>query len=182
MFLDHRPETLSAAQNGLDHRLAEGAEEKILLPTDFSKASQLAIRAFLNEMSCFSGELILFNSFPPPGAVYETGYLGMPVYLPENYWTELKSWTDQESEKLCKAIQAQGFRCRVIISNGVFNPPEAIQKCADSENVSLIVMASVSRGLDLAILGSVTRETFRLRKWPVWVYGPEAVGRLNQLG
>ena len=68
-----------------------------------------------------------------------------------------------------------------MIQDGVFNTPTAIQKVAQEENVDFVAMASVGRGLESAVLGSVAKEIFRLRKWPVWVCGPETKYEGNNL-
>ena len=41
-------------------------------------------------------------------------------------------------------------------------------------------MASLRRGLESAIMGSVAKEVFRIREWPVWVCGPEAISELER--
>ncbi len=157
---------------------------KMLFPTDFSKASKLALDLFLEQNSGYQGEVILFHAVPPPGAIFDTGVLGMPVYLPDSYWLELKAWTDTESEKLLKQVKEKGFNARMVVLDAVLNTPMAIQSTAQSENVDLIAMASLSRGLESAILGTVAKEIFRMRKWPVWVCGPETVfneGKINEI-
>ena len=117
----------------------------------------------------------MFHVVPPPGAVGDTGVLGIPFYLPESYWTELEAWTKTESEKWLKDVKAKGFKARFEIHHGVQNTAMAIQEIAKNERVDLIAMASVTHGLDAVIVGTVAKEVFRIRKWPVLVFGPEAL-------
>ena len=151
------------------------AQERVLFPTDFTEASKVAFDKFLDQISGFSGEVLLFHAVSPPGAVYDTGIMGVPVYLPESYWLEQKQWTDRECDQWVKIASLRGFKVRAVVQDGVLNTPMAIRKVAEEEKVALIGMASVSRGVQSAVLGSVAKEIFRSRKWPVWVCGPEAV-------
>ena len=146
---------------------------KVLFPTDLSQSSHRAFDLFLEQMKGTQSEIILYHAVSPPGAIFDTGMMGVPVYLPESYWLEQKQWSNRECDLMLKRAIAQGFKARVVIQDGVLNTPMAIQKFAESENVDLIGMASVSRGFESAVLGSIAKEIFRLRKWPVWVCGPE---------
>ncbi len=155
------------------------AAQKILFPTDLSGASLKALSLFLGQMKGYAGEIVLFHAVSPPGAIFDTGIMGVPVYLPESYWIEQRQWTEQESKRFMNLATERGFRARMVMQEGVLNTPLAIEKCASEESVEMIAMASVSRGLDRAVLGSVAKEIFRLRKWPVWVCGPETVFERN---
>jgi len=149
------------------------ASHRILFPTDLSEPSHRALELLLKQMSGYEGEVIIYHALSPPGAIYDTGFLGIPVYQSESEWLEQKAWTNLECEKMLQKVHNAGMKGRVLVSNGVMNTPLAIQKAALEENVDLIAMASVSRGLQSAILGSVSKEVFRFKKWPVWVVGPE---------
>ena len=161
--------------------LCEGTDQpaqhsgKILFPTDFSEPSKRAFDLFLEQLKGYGGEVILYHAVSPPGAIYDTGVMSMPVYVPESYWLELREWSDRESDQMQKNAISKGFKVRAVIQDGVLNTPMAIEKFAQDEKVDLIGMASLSRGLESAILGSVAKGIFRLRKWPVWVCGPETV-------
>ena len=173
-------ESLLAASSVPILFLSEGAEQpeavhKVLFPTDFSKASKLALDLFLKQMNGFQGEIILFHAIPPPGAIFDSAVLGIPLYLPDSYWLEQKAWTDRECDQMLKNVTSKGFKARMVAQDGVLNTPAAIQKIAELEKVDFIGMASVSRGIQSAVLGSVAKEIFRLRKWPVWVCGPEVI-------
>jgi len=149
--------------------------DKILFPTDLSGPSKFAFNLLLEQLNGYQGELVIYNAVSPPGAIFDTAVLAMPVYLPESYWLEQKQWIDRETDLLLKKAAEKGMRARVAIQDGVLNTPLAIERFARDENVGLIAMASVSRGLESVVLGSVAKGIFRLRKWPVWVYGPEAI-------
>lgn len=151
------------------------SSSKILFATDLSESSRTALDLFLDEMKGYSGELVLFHAVSPPGAIFDTGIMGVPVYLPESYWLEQKQWTERECDLILKSVKSKGFNVRMVVQDGVLNTPAAIEKCAQDENVGLIGMASVSRGLESAVIGSVAKEIFRSRRWPVWVCGPEAI-------
>ena len=146
---------------------------KVLFPTDFSPASKVALDLFLKEMAGTTCEVVIFHAESPPGAIFSTGIIGIPYYLPESYWLEQKQWTGNEAEKLVKSVQERGFKVKSLIQDGVLNTAASIQKAAQDENVDFIAMSSVSRGFDSAVIGSVAKEIFRLKRWPVWVCGPE---------
>ena len=145
---------------------------KVLFPCDFSDASKSALELFTLQSSPKSFELILFHAALPPGAVFDTGMMGVPVYIPESYWDEQKAWIEFEKEKLVKSMESKGFKVRFVVQEGVLNAASAIQRFAQDENVDLIAMSSVSRKLNLVTVGSVAKEIFRIKKWPVWVSGP----------
>lgn len=147
---------------------------KVLFATDFSAASKCALGQFLTQMKGYSGEVILFHVIPPPGAMADTGVLGIPLYVPTSEWKELKKSAEIEGEKMAAKVKSEGIRARVSIYDGL-STALAIQSYAQEENVDLIGMASMSHGLESLVVESVAQEVFRLKKWPVWVYGPETL-------
>ncbi len=148
---------------------------KILFPTDLSDYSKASLKLLLQQLSGYQGEIILYHATLPAGAAFTAGFFGAPVYLPATYWVEQRQLIDRECELLRNSVYSQGFKVRVEIEDGVLNIPASVQKIAEDEKVDLVAMASLSRGLDLAIMGSVARSLFRTRKTPVWVCGPEVV-------
>jgi len=148
---------------------------KILFPTDWSNASKRALDLFLNQMKGVNSEIILYHAVSPPGAVFDSGVLGVPYYLPESYYLEQRRWVEEQSSAFQKIVSDQGFQVRAVIRDGVLNTPSAIQAIAQEEKVSLVAMASASRGFESTVMGSVAKEIFRIRQWPVWVSGPEVI-------
>ena len=166
--------------------LAEGSDSqlpthsKILFPTDLSETSKRTLDLFLEQISGFSGELILYHSILPPGPLWDAGIFGVPYALPEDYWTELSQWVLKECDLMLKKIVEKGMKVRLIVEDGPFGAASGIEKIAQKENVDLIVMPSVSHGIESAIIGSVGKAVIRFKKWPVWAYGPEAVSKKEE--
>ena len=147
---------------------------RILFPTDLSETSKKALHLFLEQTQGYSGEIILYHAVSPPGAIADTGMVGIPIYIPENYWLDQRQWIERETAALMKSVTSRGFKGRVVIHDGAFSAATAIQDFAETVGVDLVAMASSSHGLSGAVVGSVAKEIFRTRKWPVWVCGPEA--------
>jgi len=155
--------------------------KKILFPTDFSESSKCALELLLNEFQGFGGEIILFHADSPPGVVADTGILGIPVYYPEDVWVERKYQIQHEATRIANEVTARGFGIRTVLQEGVLDVVSAIEHVAEAEKVDLIAMTSTDRGIDLMIAGGVARQVFRMRRWPVWVCGPEAVESARRL-
>jgi len=149
--------------------------KKVLFPTDFSASSKRALNLFLEQTHGMKDEIILYHADSPPGAIADTGVLGVPVYVPEDLWLDRRQQLQREAERWKKEVAAKGFQVRVILQDGILDTANAIKTVAESESVDLIAMTSTSRGMDLVITGAVARQIFRMRRWPVWVCGPEAV-------
>ena len=145
--------------------------KKILFPTDLSKASEVTLELFLEQFKNYTGEIVLFHAMKGTDHVYDTGLMGIPIYMSKGEWLELERWTKKECERLLNKIKSKGFRV---------NEAQSIQDFALDENIGFIAMASLRRGLESAIMGSVAKEVFRIREWPVWVCGPEAISELER--
>ncbi len=150
---------------------------KVLFPTDLSKFSKNTLELFLDQLGSYQGEFILYHAILTSQYAFTDGVYGSPVFMPESYWEEQKLWIEKECDALLKEIRGRGFLARVVIQEEVRSISSAIQKFAQDEQVDLIGMASLSKGFDANVMGSVARELFRLRKWPVWVCGPEIGGK-----
>ncbi|MBC7398161.1 MAG: universal stress protein [Bdellovibrionales bacterium] len=153
----------------------EGAKKsnKILFPTDFSEPSKKTLRLLLKSLQRFKGEVIIYNAISIPGSILETGVTGVPIYIPENYWSDQRNWALNQIEELSKEVRDHGLVCRSVIQDNVINISSAIKKFASDEKVSMIGMASAKSNFESSVLGSVAKGVFRQRKWPVWVCGPE---------
>jgi nucleotide-binding universal stress UspA family protein len=162
-------------------QLSEGPSQmqKILFPTDFSEASRYALRLFLKELSSFKGELILYHADSAPGAVADTGVLGIPFFIPQDYWLDRRRAFQIEAEKIRKEVSAKGIKVRILIQDGITDTVSGIQHFAEAENIDLIAMASASHAFDRLLTGSIAHQILRQHHWPIWVCGPHVVGGLN---
>lgn len=145
---------------------------KILFPTDFSETSKRTLALFLKHLEGFRGELVLYHAISIPASIFETGMMGIPIFVPDNYWSDQQAWAKREIEDLSINVRDAGFIVRTVIQDNVLNVASAIREFASNEQVTLIGMASARVDVETSLLGAVAKGIFRQRKWPVWVCGP----------
>jgi len=152
-----------------------GKTSKILFPTDFSKSSLIAFTLFLNDLKSFQGDLILFHAELSADTLSESAGIGFATLVPEQFWIEQDRLIEEGFNQLMHLADAHGIRTKKILRQNVHNIPRAIEWVAEEERVELIVMASRAKSVGFALLGGIAKEIFRMKRWPVWVYGPEAI-------
>lgn len=148
---------------------------RALFPTDFSESSHQAFKNFLRDTRGMNLEITLFHSafFP---AVITSGW-GVETVLPKNFMAEQEKWARKEGEQWIQEARLSHPAIRLIVQEDAFGShvSDAILKAADKEEVQFIAMASRSGTLSSIVIGSVAREVFRSNRYPVWVYGPQAI-------
>ena len=138
---------------------------KILVPVDFSGASNKAFLYAREMVECWEGELHLVH-------ILDTDFLSGAVHITiEPLDESVAKWRKRAEEKL-KAVyhdeEGPGFSGEIHIRKG--KPSEEILKIADELEVDMIVIGSHGRkGLERAIFGSVAERVTRNSKVPVLV-------------
>jgi universal stress protein A len=138
---------------------------KILVPVDFSGASNKAFLYAREMVNCWEGELHLVH-------ILDTDFLSGAVHITiEPLDESVAKWRKRAEEKL-KAIYhdegGPGLTGEIHIRKG--KPNEEILRIADELEVDMIVIGSHGRkGLERAIFGSVAERVTRMAKVPVLV-------------
>ena len=140
---------------------------KILVPTDFSKASEAGLEAALILAKKFEGSIVLMHAYQIPIYAYPSAPL-VPM-------AELSIQVEQGALKaLNAAAAAHGTGIPILTGLYAGAPWEQILKAAKEHEVSLIVMGSRGlRGLPRALLGSTAERVVRYSPAPVLtLHGP----------
>jgi nucleotide-binding universal stress UspA family protein len=129
----------------------------ILLPTDFSKSSEAALRFACALARDYQARLLLLHVVEPP--VYY-GELGMAVPLPADFDESLRRRLEQlvppESGVAADTMLVEGNAAREIL------------RVAEEQHCDLIVMGTHGRsGLSRVVLGSVAEDVVRHSRVPV---------------
>jgi len=140
---------------------------KILVPTDFSKASDAALEAALVLAKKFEASIVLMHAYQVPIYAYPSAPL-----------VPLADLSIQVEEAALKALNlaAAAHRAGVPIQTGLYAgaPWEQILQAAKEHEVGLIVMGSRGlRGLPRALLGSTAERVVRYSSAAVMtLHGP----------
>ena len=138
---------------------------KILFPTDFSSASQEALK-WATSLARDSGASMTIVHVEEPPMAYGGGELYYGVEEPNR--DELKRMLSE----VVPADPAVPYEHRLMIGS----PATAIVEMAQRENVNLIVMPTHGRtGLMRLLMGSVAEEVVRKAKCPVLTVKPAAL-------
>lgn len=135
------------------------AIKTILHPTDFSEASEHALR-MAYELACdYKARLIVIHAVEPP--VYY-GELGVNFTAPSEY-------RETAEERLADLVDAaQGITVERQVIEGIAAPE--ILAIAKEQNCDLIVIGSHGRtGLGRVLMGSVAEEVARKSPCPVLI-------------
>ncbi|MGZ3696322.1 MAG: universal stress protein, partial [Bdellovibrionota bacterium] len=141
--------------------------------TDFSDHSLRAFKAFLAERPWPGEHLTIFHAVVFPAINTAMG----ATYIPENYFTDQVAWARRMGEEWLKEAKGSGFAAEVVVKDecvGVMKG-NSILEAASKAKTEIIVMASASGQVGRLIFGSAAYEVFRTRKFPVLLYGPNAL-------
>jgi nucleotide-binding universal stress UspA family protein len=136
---------------------------KILHPTDFSDAAELAKREALRLAQLAGAEVILLHvAVETP--LYGEGLLSMNEV--RNVYAAARTWAAATLEEHAAKMREHGPATRWLLRTGV--PHEEIVKAAGEEAADYIVMGTHGRGvLDRFLLGSVADRVVRTAPCPV---------------
>jgi nucleotide-binding universal stress UspA family protein len=140
--------------------------KKILVPTDGSTLSQLAIDHAIKFAKVINASIFGFHAAPE----YATAIHGVDVYSSEKF----REFAEKEARDYLAGMEKKakdaGVPCKTEVSVNV-SPYRAIIEAAKEHNCDLIFMASHGRrGLSGFLLGSETRKVLTHCDVPVLVY------------
>jgi nucleotide-binding universal stress UspA family protein len=137
---------------------------RILHPTDFSKASGAAFRRALADARAGRGELVLVHVLSPVIPVAGEGYVSPTVY--EQMSRSARAWAQKQMDRLLAQAKTARVRARGLLVEGVAH--EQIVRLAKRQGVGLIVMGTHGRtGLARFFLGSVAARVAATASCPV---------------
>ncbi len=138
--------------------------KKILCPTDFSEASQEAVKAANDLAEKFSAELILLHVVSPvPVPSSTTPPSGFNVAM---YQDELKKSAENAIKDMADKYVSKEVHYSGKIIHG--SPAERITKTAEEENCGMIVIATHGlTGIKHLVFGSVAEKVVRTSNVPV---------------
>lgn len=149
------------------------AFKRILVPTDFSDASQHALAFAKSIARQYQSHLFLVHVNLPVS----------PITPPEAIWIDDEAFQQQlkqQLEEVGAALHSEGFEADTLSFIGTIQ--EKIVSIVQEKAVDLIVMGTHARtGLDRFLLGSETEALLRHVQCPVLVIGPKAEYDPNQV-
>jgi nucleotide-binding universal stress UspA family protein len=142
--------------------------KRILTATDFSPASQVALKYAVAFSQAFQAEVILTHVLENPDLL-----AGLPPvaegYIPPN----LAELQEQHARVQCEQVLAQAglSKARLLLLHG--NPAKEIAQAAAREQADLIIVGTHGRGaIAHLLLGSVAEKVVRLAPCPVLTVRP----------
>ena len=136
---------------------------KIIVPTDFSECSKLAIEPAVELARRFGGEILLCHVVEPP--IYPAMFEGASLVLP-HYDEELRKQLETHLSKLRAEWIPSDIVVREMLREG--SPVAEIAALAKEETADLIVVATHGHtGIKHALLGSVAEQIVRTAPCPV---------------
>jgi nucleotide-binding universal stress UspA family protein len=130
--------------------------ERILVPTDFSEHSALALRHACELARLCGAELrLLTSAYLSPVWVAERA-----APIPEEYRQAVRKQAEHDLEVLARTLRELGLRVSSSVSSD--HPVSAIRSLAESWPADLIAMGTHGRtGISHALLGSTAERTVR---------------------
>jgi len=129
----------------------------ILVPTDFSKHSRVALERAIELAKTFSAKIVLLHSYS-----VRTAMVGVtPMTLPAHFIEQLRKGASAELERVAAEVAAAGVVCEVQLS--ALPEVDAILEAAEGLPADLIAMGTHGHtGLKHVLLGSVAERVVRL--------------------
>jgi nucleotide-binding universal stress UspA family protein len=137
---------------------------RILHPTDFSRASAPAFARALTEARQSRGELLLVHVLAPEIPVMGEGYLTPAVY--DQMSKSARAWAQKQMDRLLAKAKAARVRARGMLLEGAAH--EQIVRAAKRQRVALIVIGTHGRtGVARFFVGSVAARVTATAPCPV---------------
>lgn len=143
--------------------------KKILVPTDFSKAAQIAVNVACDVARKAEAKIILLHVIEQPGAdsLQVTGEMSGDANWEEKLFTmKLIEKSKAQLAKLTEELSGKGVK--VIQELRLGNPYHGISSVITDHDVDLVVMGTTGRSrLEEMIIGSNTEKVIRNANCPV---------------
>jgi nucleotide-binding universal stress UspA family protein len=137
--------------------------KRILVATDFSEASQAAVRYGRALADAFGASLDVLHVMEDPFIYAPTSEGYMP---PPNFFDEMETEAQERLEQALPPSDRQRLNTRLLTKKG--SPFVEIVRFAKKENVDLIVMGTHGRGpIAHMLMGSVAEKVVRKAPCPV---------------
>jgi len=141
---------------------------RILVATDFSKASGAAVRAALRMASQANATLFIAHVMETPVPLGE-GYVLPRVY--DDLARAVRQQAERRMRRVVALAERAGVRARGILLRGA--PHEAIARAARTHDVNQIVVGTHGRtGFSRLLLGSVASRIIAVSSLPTLVVPP----------
>lgn len=135
---------------------------KILVPTDFSEGSQVAVRYARELAQAFNAQLHLLHVLEDPLPYTSAEAFAVPV----QFYQDLEKSVRQRLAEVLSESDQQKFQAQQIIEQG--SPFVQIIKYAKGNDIDLIVMGTHGRGpIAHMLMGSVAEKVVRKAPCPV---------------
>lgn len=134
----------------------------ILVPTDFSSHSEVALEHAVALARAFGAKVHLLHcySLPIPAV------MPYDVAVPETVWEGVREAADAKLAELGEKVAAEGIEVETHLSRAF--PAEVIAETAEEIGADVIVMGTRGNsGLKHVLLGSVTERVLRTAPCPV---------------
>ena len=137
---------------------------RILHPSDFSSASNAALRKAIEMAKASRGQLLIAHVLNPVVPVTGEGYISPKVY--DEIATSNRAWAQKKLATLLAQAKKAGVRASGTLLEGVTH--EQIVRFARSKRVDVVVMGTHGRsGLAKLFLGSVAGRVVAAATCPV---------------
>lgn len=134
--------------------------KKILVPTDFSPSSKVAVDYAATIAKQFHAEIVLIH------VIESSAYSVTDTLIVVNHEAALKTTAEALMDNLHKACVERGLSVTTDLVSGV--PYREIVKKAERDGIDLIVIGTHGRtGVERLLLGSVAEKVVRLATCPV---------------
>jgi nucleotide-binding universal stress UspA family protein len=140
-----------------------GPFQRVLVPTDFSAASEEAWKTAQRLAQSVDAELVLLHVFVEAPLYSESPFSGPRV---REIYESARDWVQAKLAQWADAARASGLAVRTEVRAGV--PHREILTAAGEVQADLIVMGTHGRGgVERALMGSVADRVIRLGPCPV---------------
>jgi nucleotide-binding universal stress UspA family protein len=137
---------------------------RILHPSDFSTASNAALRKAIEMAKASHGRLLIAHVLNPVVPVAGEGYISPKVY--DEIATSNRAWAQRKLVALLARVKKAGVRASGTLLEGIAH--EQIVRFARSKRVDVVVMGTHGRsGLAKLFLGSVAGRVVAAATCPV---------------
>jgi nucleotide-binding universal stress UspA family protein len=157
--------------------LSRVAISKILLATDFSSESQLALQYALSLAKRYESKLFIAHAVPP-----DAGTTSVEMQLPVH--DLMQSNAERNVALLEQTEELKSFPHEVIVESG--EAREVLKEVACNKSIDLIVMGTHGRGgISKLLSGSTAEKVIRHARCPVLTVGPQvrplSLGRFGHI-
>jgi nucleotide-binding universal stress UspA family protein len=147
---------------------------RFLFPTDFSKASERALDKLLAFLPEPRAEVLLYHSVCLPKEALMAEVSGAAVVLPDNVLDEDARWAREEAQRWIAQREGNTRIHSIVQQTGPF-VGSSVLGIAEREKCGVIALTAQSGAWARSLFGSIAYDVFRMRQFPVLVWGARAL-------